>query len=230
MGFRHSRTTHSIAGTHTASPNPNRACLSVTDSGTRYFPAPCRRAYSSGVIQRTRTWPRAASTSACLLEPPLAVRRQPATPVRPDFPDRPTLSGATVGGRPCRREFFYHPTQAFAVQVGQGSFKSAHSIRVPPTLVALDEAFDDGRKDCVASGGGGIWSVASREIGIECNESGQCWRAERRVWLLNRVSLDAAEQPIMKRRLRLCGTCDFASAIRKSACISQIIESFNRSP
>src|SRR5688572_13328405 len=37
-------------------------------------------AYSSAVIQRTRKPPRPASTTACLLDPPLVVRRHPLIP------------------------------------------------------------------------------------------------------------------------------------------------------
>ena len=69
---------HVTTGTHTASPNALRDCLSVfatigNESGT-----PCKRAYSRAVRVLMRIFPLPVATKNCLPLPPTAVRRQPA--------------------------------------------------------------------------------------------------------------------------------------------------------
>ena len=70
-----------ITGTQTASPNPKSAWLPRLPLRSKEGPsaAPCPR----GVIQRTRSCPPRPSTSACLLDPPRAVRRQSRRSRRP---------------------------------------------------------------------------------------------------------------------------------------------------
>ena len=208
------RAIHATTGTHTASPKPNRAALSRTPSILKSG-APWSRAYSVGVIHRTRTLPRPASTTACLLDPPRAVRRQPLTASgRISQTARPLrvlrYAVAHVSARPSRsrvqrcawigesesrnRARRSAPHQ----RASAGDSRSTQSAMVP----ALRPG-DGSGSACIASFG--------------CPSTNARTHAGRNSEIGHSAGTGSASRaPTTNRRGRLCGTNHLASSVNRS--------------